>query len=173
MGGELDNKAMLSFSSPAGTIEGARTDKYPQFFKNLVDFFELTEDAARFVIMIERFSQFFDDVADGDEIKREDLDLNLFNCFIGLNTNSFFLNHRFALLPVMELIILKWQGSDKLEREGKANEKTFMWRAAFYDLLMAVMGICHSHEYAVKRAPCVLNFYAETMEDYKKEFSNG
>jgi hypothetical protein len=94
------------------THKGEATDKYPQLFENLVTHFELPEDAARFVIMIEQFSQFFDDVADGDEIKRADLDRSIYNCFIGLNLNSFFLNHRLTLLPVMDLIILKWQGSD-------------------------------------------------------------
>jgi hypothetical protein len=171
MSEELDNKRAESWLS--SEHKGEATDKYPQLFENLVNYFELPEDAARFVIMIEQFSQFFDDVADGDEIKRADLDLNLFNCFVGLNTNTFFLNNRFKLLPVMELIILKWQGSDILERDGKADEKTFVWRAAFYDLLMAVMGICHGHSYAIKRAPCVINFYAEKMEDYRKEFPNG
>lgn len=142
-------------------------------YANLSGHFGLPEDATRFVIMMEQFSQFFDDVADGDEVTRDQVNLNLFNCFIGLNTNPFFLQHRWALLPIMELIILKWQGSDQAELDGKANEKSFMWRAAFYDLVMAVVAICHGHLRAIEMASDVMNYYAETMEDYRKEFPNG
>jgi hypothetical protein len=171
MSDKSDNKRAESGLSSGH--KGEATDKYPQLFENLVNYFELPEDAARFVIMIEQFSQFFDDVADGDEIKRADLDRSIYNCFIGLNLNSFFLNHRLTLLPVMDLIILKWQGSDIAERAGEANEKSFMWRAGFYDLLMTVVSICHGYLKAKDMAIEVMNFYAETIEGYREEFKNG
>ena len=155
---------------PAGNRKKEGVDK---LYANLTDGFELPHDAAQFVIMIFHFSQFFDDVADGDEIKREDLDMNIFNCFVGMNSNPFFVTYRMQLLPILDLIIIKWQGSDIAERTGRANEKSFMWRAGFYDLLMSVVSLCHGYKKANSMAVDVMNFYAETIEEYKEEFNNG
>ena len=150
------------------------TEKYQSMRVNLRDYFELPSSAVEFVIAIEQFSQFFDDVADKDhDIARASLNLNLYNCFYGLHVNAFFLANRARLLPIMELIVLKWQGSDARERVCEADAVSFVWRAGFYDLLMAVMGIVHGHAYASERAPCVMKYYKETFEDYQKEFPNG
>ena len=172
MNDKSDNKRAESKLSSEHKGE-ATSDKYSMMYANLAGHFSLPEDATRFVIMVEQFSQFFDDVADGDEVTRDQINLNIFNCFVGLNSNSFFLSHRLQLLPIMELIILKWQGSDIAERAGEANEKSFMWRAAFYDLIMAVVGICHGHLKAIEYAPEVMNYYAETFEEYKEESKIG
>ena len=139
-------------------------------YTNLTQHFRLSHEAANFVIMIYKFSQFFDDIADGDAITRSDLDLNLYNCFVGLNSNAFFVHHRLSLLPVMDVIVLKWQASDQAERDGMADERSFMWRAGFYDLLLLCVSICNDHNITKKLAFDVMTFYAETMENYRKEF---
>jgi hypothetical protein len=159
-----------AFASPAGNLKELGLKN---LYTNLTRGFGLGHDAAQFVVIIYHFAQFFDDVADGDAIRREDLDLNVYNCFVGLNLNPFFAQNRLALLPVMDLILLKWHGSDDAERSGIADEKSFMWRAGFYDLLMTVVSICHGHDVAKEKAVDVMNFYGENLQDYKKEFNHG
>jgi hypothetical protein len=157
-------------TSPAGNLKELGLKN---LYTNLTRGFGLGHDAAQFVIIIYHFAQFFDDVADGDAVKRSDLDLNVYNCFVGMNLNPFFVKNRIALLPVMDLILLKWQGSDVAERTGRANEKSFMWRAGFYDLLMTVVSIERGYEMAKNIAVEVMNFYGENLQDYKKEFNHG
>lgn len=175
----IDNDGAENLSLPA---DNPKTEKLPvsmnsknvpditNLYQNLTEHFSLTNQAADFVMIVFNFAQFFDDVADGHEVTRKELDLNLYNCFVGLNTNIFFINNRIALVSVMDLIALKWQGSDIAERNNQADERSFMWRAAFYDLLISVISICNGHEFAIGKSVDVMRFYAETMEDYRKEF---
>jgi len=69
-------------------------------------------------------------------------------------------------------MVLKWQASDVVEREGKADEKSFVWRAGYYDLVLASVQICHGPEIAIKMAPYVMALYGEKFEDYMREFKN-
>jgi hypothetical protein len=68
------------------------------------------------------------------------------------------------------LSILKWQGSDAVEREGQANEMSFAWRAAFYDLCMIAVQAYHGVKKATELSGDVIKLYGESFEDYRKEF---
>ncbi len=116
--------------------------------------------------------QFMDDVADGDDIMRDTFDSALYKMLVKMPTNHFFASNASLLAPVMATAILKWQASDALERGGKADAKTYMWRAGYYDVVMLTVQLCHGHDRAIALAPDVLALYGEKLEVYKKEFSN-
>ena len=159
--------AELSPRQQASAPMGLRVD-YTETIRKQLQAVGLPQDAGEWLVSVWRLTQFFDDVADGDAVNRADLDAVLWDALIGMNTNPFFVARRVELLPVMALQIQKWQASDAAERAGRANAKSFMWRAGFYDLVLFVYMLCCGN--ANPEAP--LSIYGETLEAYLREFPN-
>lgn len=139
---------------------------------NLSKTFGLPSSAVEWLLMIYQAIQVFDDVADGDEVTRHELDKTIWNMLVAMHQNKFWRLNQDALSPLLATMILKWQGSDIAERAGKADEKSFVWRAGYYDLVLASVQICHGPEIAIKMAPYVMALYGEKFEDYMREFKN-
>jgi len=135
---------------------------------HLIGTLELPSQAVAWLLGMWDAIQFLDDVADGDEVSRAQLDRALNQLLV----NPFFVAHASALLPVVAVQLLKWQASDRAEREGLADARSYMWRAGYYDLILLAVQICHGYETAVEMAPVVMELYGEKMEDYQKEFED-
>ena len=133
--------------------------------------FELPEDAVDF-LMNTWDDQFFDDIADGDEVKREDLNKIIYDFFIGFYVNRFFLDNLISLKSQLSTLILKWEASDVAERQGEASVRSFMWRAGYYDLILAVITLVHGHEKALLLSKVVMDFYGENFDEYLEEFAD-
>lgn len=116
--------------------------------------------------------QLFDDVADGDNIQREQLDRVIWSSLVGMNRNRFWIQNSLNLLPIIETMIFKWQASDQAERAGRVNEQSYMWRAGFYDLVLMVYYLCHGEHMARNQAEEVLSLYGEQYKEYSKEFDD-
>lgn len=136
------------------------------------DTFELPEAAVNWLMMMYRSIQVLDDFADGDEVERSTLDRAIYELLIGIPKNTFFRQFDTELLPLVTTMVLKWQASDSAERQGKANEKSFVWRAGYYDLILVVLQICHGMEYAAINSAIVMEMYGEQYSDYMKEFNH-
>ena len=130
----------------------------------------LPNSAIEWLIMLFDCIQSFDDFADNDEVSRDNLNALIWNVLVAMPDNSFFTQHKSTLIPNISNMILKWQASDFVEKNGFADEKSFVWRAGYYDIVLAVVQICHGPQYAIENAHLVLNLYGENYEDYKKEF---
>ena len=139
---------------------------------NLTKAFGLPPSSVEWLLMIYQAIQVFDDVADGDEVTRHELDKTIWNMLVAMHQNKFWRLNQDALSPLLATMILKWQASDIAERSGKADEKSFVWRAGYYDLVLASVQICHGPEIAIKMASYVMDLYGEKFEDYIKEFKN-
>ena len=138
--------------------------------QNLEEHFQLPASAVEWLLMMFQVTQVFDDVADGDEVPREELNKCIWNTLVAMPLNPFFTANSTTLLPVVALSILKWQGSDAVECAGQASEMSFAWRAAFYDLCMIVVQACHGVKKATELSGDVLRLYGEDFETYRKEF---
>ena len=132
---------------------------------------ELPQDANDWLCDLYACIQVFDDIADGDEVNRKDLNHCIWSSLVGMNVNSFFKANSISLLPVMATAIFKWQGSDTAERKGQVDERSFMWRASFYDVVMITYFICHGRELAEENAAIIMNLYGENYQEYKEEFN--
>lgn len=132
----------------------------------------LPPDAARFLLVVYESWQVFDDFADGDPVKREDLHATLWYVFVGLPSNPFYQAHMAALIPALGTGILKWVAADTAERAGQADEVSFVWRAGFYDLVMLVAQLALGAAEAMRLAPSIMKLYGEKFADYRKEFSD-
>lgn len=140
--------------------------------KNFKEVFLLPESAIEWLVMLWDAIQFFDDIADNDETTREDLNSTIWNTLVAVHNNYFFLQNSSVLVPCVATMILKWQASDKAERNKQADEKSFMWRAGYYDVVLMVLNLVHGTKVATENADLVMKLYGETLEDYKKEFNN-
>jgi hypothetical protein len=129
-------------------------------------------DAVQWLLDLWRVIQMLDDVADNDPIAREELNSTIFLVLVGLPASPFFQTHAKNLLPVLASAVLKWQASDAAERNGKADAKSFVWRASYYDVVLMVVLLCHGAETAARAATYVMSIYGEVFDDYLKEFPN-
>lgn len=134
---------------------------------------ELPPAAAAWLLDLWEVSQVFDDFADGDSVPREALDAAIYASLVDMPANPFFLAHAATLSPMLASLVLKWKASDAAERNGAADEKSFVWRAAYYDMVLMVVMLCHGPRVALQAADKVMALYGEKFEDYRKEFSHG
>jgi hypothetical protein len=132
----------------------------------------LPAPAVDWLLMLYGAIQVFDDVADGDSVEREDLNTVIWNTLVGMNQNSFWIANSYNLAPVVATMILKWQASDHVERTGKADAKSFVWRAGYYDVVLMAVALCHGTQKTTKIAHEIMALYGEKFEDYMKEFDH-
>lgn len=140
--------------------------------ENLEKVFALPAPAVEWLLMLWNAIQVFDDVADGDPVKREDLNATIWNTLVGMSQNTFWQSNANNLVPIVASMILKWQASDQAERAGQADARSFVWRAGYYDVVLMAVALCHGTHYATKAAQQVMALYGEKLEDYMKEFGH-
>jgi len=140
--------------------------------ENLQRVFMLPLPVVEWLVMVYDSIQVFDDVADGDTVERKDLNATIWNTLVGMHQNAFFIANSAHLTPLLATMILKWQASDMAERNKQADAKSFMWRAGYYDLILMAVSLVHGAGFATLHGHHVMALYAETFEDYMKEFGN-
>lgn len=140
--------------------------------ENLKQNFALPEDARDWLLSLWNAIQVFDDMADGDFPERDKLDAAICDTLVNMPANVFFQRHRDVLLPLLSVAILKWHASDEAERAKEPNATSFVWRAGYYDIVLAVVQIVHGDEVARGVARTVMNLYGESLSDYMKEMGN-
>ena len=140
--------------------------------KNLTEGLFLPVDAVKWLLDLFHAFQIFDDFVDNDAVDRNDLNLLIWNTLVGMQQNPFYMTNSYCLSSIVGLNILKWQASDTVERSGNADAKSYVWRAGYYDIVLAVVQLCHGPVFAAQNAHIVLGLYGETYDDYMKEFKN-
>ena len=132
----------------------------------------LPDDAALWLLDLWETIQTLDDLADGDPVGRPALNDLIWRVLVRLPDNAFYRAHQTTLAPLIAMCILKWQASDQRERAGLADAKSYMWRAAYYDLVLMAVLLCHGMRTAQEAATFVMDMYGESLEDYLKEFDH-
>ncbi len=140
--------------------------------RNLEEVFSLPQPATDWLLSLWNIFQVFDDAADGDPIDRADLDACIWDSLAGFYQNPFFAQYAAHLVPLIGVCILKWQASDRVERDGAHNAMSYAWRAGYYDIVLAVVALCHGHHIAKENAHLVMSLYGETFDDYLAEFNH-
>ena len=116
--------------------------------------------------------QGLDDWRDDDPVEPKQKEKVIYQVMVELPQNHFFQNNSHNLLPIVSILILKWIGANKLEDNREQLHKAYMWRAAYYDLILEVVRLDHGFDGAASAAEYVAKLYGETYEDYVKEFEN-
>ena len=136
-------------------------------FQNL----ELPPEAAAWLMDVWHMIQTLDDVADGDAVDRPQLDRVIWASLVTMPANPFYLANAQALQAGLATMVLKWQASDDAERAGKADARSYVWRAGYYDLVLLVVLLTKGHAGAMDKSMTVMHLYGETLHEYLKEFS--
>lgn len=119
--------------------------------------------------MVWDFIQLVDDCYDGDAPSIEGADRVAWAMLVGMPSNPFYRENMDSLTPILALQILKWRVSNFREANGMADAKTYMWRAGYYDLVLAVAQLCGVGE----KINAVPDFYGENLADYLQEMTGG
>jgi hypothetical protein len=118
--------------------------------------------------------QGLDDWRDKTERPDSEIEHVIHTVLCKLPANSFFQVHALRLLPILSNVVLRWCGANQIE-DNELEEhypKSYMWRAGYYDLVLEVVHCAHGFDAARRASPFVASLYAETLEDYKKEFQH-
>ena len=140
--------------------------------ENLTKRFSLPDDARDWLLSLWNAIQVFDDMADGDFPERDNLNKAVSDTLVLMPASPFYQRNQAALAPLLSVAILKWIASDDAERAGKPTETTFVWRAGYYDIVLAVIEIVHGRQVAMDNAQYVAELYGEQFSEYQKEFSD-
>jgi hypothetical protein len=159
--------------APSSWLPAASEDAMSYSLRTHFDSLMLPADAAEWLLMLWQSIQTFDDYADDDFVKREVLDATIWNVLVAMPQNTFFSRHVAELVPLLGMMVLKWQASDRAEREGNASAQSYMWRAGYYELVLATVRLCHGPVAAASVAHKVLGLYGEKLDDYLTEFNKG
>lgn len=134
---------------------------------------DLPAAAANWLLDVWQAFQLLDDVVDQDKpIERKELDVGIYRLLVRLPANPFYLAHAEALSTMLSSAVLRWKASDDAERASRADERSFVWRAGYYDIMLEVVRLCHGAETALAAARDVLSLYGENFADYRQEFPN-
>lgn len=140
--------------------------------KNLKDSFAIPDDAREWLLSLWNAIQIFDDMMDGDFPDRDKLTDAVCDTLVNMPSNPFFLSHAATLLPLMATAILKWKAADDAERAGEADETSFVWRAGYYDIVLAVIQLVHGQQVALDVCQQAMKLYGEKYADYQEEFKH-
>lgn len=132
----------------------------------------LPEPTVRWLLEFWDVIQGLDDWRDNDEVSAQEKESVIYKVMVLLPSNPFFQYHSKDLLPIVSNLILKWIGANRLEDNREQLQKAYMWRAAYYDLILEVVRLVHGFEAAANASDFVAKLYGETFEDYVKEFQN-
>jgi hypothetical protein len=137
----------------------------------MLDYLKIQGEPRQLMLDIWALFQVFDDAEDGDQIDKEELDRALWAALVSMPSNDFFMRFRKELASIISVQILKWRAANQAEEAGKADERSFVWRAGYFDILMYVYALMFGTAQATANASDVLGRYIETFKDYKKEFT--
>lgn len=132
----------------------------------------LPEATVRWLLDFWDVIQGLDDWRDNQEITAQEKEAVIYKVMFLLPNNVFFQYHSKELLPLVSNLVLKWIGANRLEDNREHLHKAYMWRAAYYDLVLEVVRLVHGFEAAANASDFVAKLYGETFEDYVKEFQN-
>ena len=116
--------------------------------------------------------QGLDDWRDNDTVDPTEKEKVIYQVMVAMPMNSFFQRNASHLLPIMSNLVLKWIAANRLEDNKEELSKAYMWRAAYYDLVLEVVRLVHGYVDAANVSDYLAKMYGETFEDYVKEFQN-
>ena len=135
---------------------------------NLTAELGLPPDAVSWLLDLWAFTQTFDDIVDSDAPSRAELDKMLWLALVGMPKNEFYRINSGWLIPTVASFVLEWMASDNAERNGRADARSYVWRAGFYRVVCMVASIVHGPSSVISEASLAL--YGETLDEYLKEF---
>ena len=137
---------------------------------HFINALDLPQPAADWLLDLWRVIQVFDDIHDGDEVA--DVMPALWASLVTMPGNPFYQANAAALQAAVATAILKWHAANEAEAAGEADARSFVWRAAYYDVVLLAVLLSHGQAEALRLAPVVMMLYGEPFAAYQEEFPN-
>ena len=148
------------------------TDAEHWLLKNF-EALDLPANATAWLLDLWKITQVLDDLADDDRVSPAEVQEAVWKILVTFPANPFFIANAAALQPALATAVLKWEAANRAEKTGQADEKSYMWRAGYYDIVVLVLLLCQGYDSAMAKASSVMALYGEKFSDYRAEFSNG
>lgn len=132
----------------------------------------LSPQAHAFVADLYHVLQAWDDFYDGDRMPQAAKLEAIWASLVGIPANPFFRAHSGELLPLLASLVVKWESANQLEAKRERLDIAFVWRAAFFDVVLHCLLIEHGPCIAMEQGPRVARLYSETFDSFRKEFEN-
>lgn len=126
----------------------------------------LPYDAAEYLLDLWNMIQVWDDAADGDKADPQQVTDAVWASLVKIPLNPFYAKNAGALVAIVGLQVLKWKVCNEREAVGLADAKTYMWRAGYYDVVLAVCQMCGLCD----KLALVPDLYGETLGEYLREY---
>jgi hypothetical protein len=110
--------------------------------------------------------QVLDDVADGDPVDKASASSAVKAIFLTMPLNDFYRQYTAVLQPILWLQVMKWEAANEVEAKGLASEKSYMWRAGYYDVVLMVCHLCG----VPNVGHACMEMYGETFAEYMEGF---
>lgn len=122
----------------------------------------LPPEAQEYLLDLWSVIQLLDDTKDGD--KTTDVSKVAWAIFARMPLCRFYQHNMLTLQPLLVMQLLKWEAANVAERSGDADERSYMWRAGYYEIVAMACHLCGLDAHAA------LKLYGETFSEYRKEF---
>ena len=142
--------------------EVALTAAFDRFFKG-------NAAAARLCADLVTVAHVWDDLVDADKpVSAATADMAFRKMMLEIPANGFYRANYEFLQPVIVMIWAQWDAATRME-EAPAHgdrEKTFMLRAALYQLFHACAVLCGGLDWAREIGPEIYRLYGESLETF-------
>jgi len=130
--------------------------------KSHFDDLGLPPEAQEYLLDLWHVIQMLDDVQDGDA--SANAGLAAWAIFARMPMNQFYRNCMATLQPLLVMQLIKWEAANNAEASGLADERSYMWRAGYYEIVAMACHLCGLD------AKAALSLYGETYAQYREEF---
>ena len=122
----------------------------------------LPPEAQEYLLDLWHVIQMLDDVQDGD--KASGASSVAWAIFSRMPMNQFYRNCMATLQPLLVMQLIKWEAANQAEAAGLADERSYMWRSGYYEIVSMACHLCGLD------AKAALSLYGETYAQYREEF---
>ena len=126
----------------------------------------LPPEAQAWLLDLWNLTQVLDDAMDGDKADPAAVSRATWAIFQNMPLNDFYRHNVAILQPVLVLQLLKWEAANTVEALGLANEKSYVWRAGFYEVVLMCCHLCGING----AGHACMEMYGETFAEYMEGF---
>lgn len=126
----------------------------------------LPEEARAWLLDLWNLIQVLDDAFDDGPSDKASVSRATWAIFQNMPLNGFFRQYAAVLQPILVLQLLKWEAANTAEAADGADERSYMWRAGYYEV---VLMCCHLCGLDGMGATCMA-LYGETFDEYMEGF---
>ena len=122
----------------------------------------LATEAQAWLLELWNLTQVLDDAMDGDKAEPTSVSRATWAIFQNMPLNPFYREYAAILQPVLVLQLLKWEAANAIEALNTPNEKSYVWRAGFYDVVLMCCHLCGING----AGHACMEMYGETFAEY-------